>query len=135
MAYPLYSLYSNPYHHQLHECTNSPRPTTYHTTLLPYSTSKSVSVVPSCLTDCAHHISQTFTITGSSSPLKVIHTPGHSDDSISLLLPDQGIFCADTVLGEGTAVFEDLRVYMQSLSTLLEIMENGQEKLFPGRES
>lgn len=75
---------------------------------------------------------QTFTITGTSESLQVIHTPGHSDDSISLILKGEGIFCADTVLGEGTAVFEDLRVYMQSLEKLLVIMQGGEEKLFPG---
>lgn len=77
---------------------------------------------------------QTFSVSGSEHHLRVLHTPGHSSDSISLVFPTQGIFTADTVLGEGTAVFEDLRVYMQSLDKLLNVCKGNAEKtrLFPG---
>lgn len=64
-----------------------------------------------------------------SASLEVLHTPGHTPDSVCLLLrPDTGsvedahsnvLFTADSVLGQGTAVFEDLGVYMQSLHTIL----------------
>jgi ribonuclease/clavin/mitogillin len=37
---------------------------------------------------------------GVSTVLKVIHTPGHTSDSISLLLENTGeLFCGDTILG------------------------------------
>lgn len=56
--------------------------------------------------------------------LKVLHTPGHTTDSVSLLFPaDNAIFTADTVLGEGTAVFEDLGAYMKSLRLLVDAAE------------
>jgi len=52
--------------------------------------------------------------------LEVLHTPGHSADSICLYLPiDRALYTADTVLGHGTAVFEDLGLYMKSLEKML----------------
>ncbi|KAF8758294.1 Metallo-beta-lactamase superfamily [Rhizoctonia solani] len=65
-----------------------------------------------------------------SAMLEVVHTPGHTADSISLILFDLSeakspvpvaLFTADTVLGAGTAVFEDLSLYMQSLRRLVEL--------------
>ncbi|CAE6444981.1 unnamed protein product [Rhizoctonia solani] len=65
-----------------------------------------------------------------SAVLEVVHTPGHTTDSISLILFDfnetepaipLALFTADTVLGAGTAVFEDLSLYMQSLRHLVEL--------------
>lgn len=62
-----------------------------------------------------------------SAQLEVIHTPGHTTDSIclvlsSLSLPQQpkpeALFTADTVLGAGTGVFENLSTYMSSLTRL-----------------
>ncbi|KAF8811940.1 Metallo-hydrolase/oxidoreductase [Phlegmacium glaucopus] len=53
--------------------------------------------------------------------LEVLHTPGHTIDSICLYLPlDRALYTADTVLGHGTAVFEDLATYMASLSKMLQ---------------
>ncbi|KAI1783409.1 Metallo-hydrolase/oxidoreductase [Ganoderma leucocontextum] len=55
------------------------------------------------------------------SALHVIHTPGHTDDSLCLYYPlDRALFTADTVLGHGTSVFEDLGKYMASLRKMID---------------
>ncbi|KAF8602753.1 Metallo-hydrolase/oxidoreductase [Ceratobasidium sp. AG-I] len=65
-----------------------------------------------------------------SAELEVIHTPGHTIDSICLVLsslsPSQepkpeALFTADTVLGAGTGVFENLSTYMSSLARLVSL--------------
>jgi len=63
---------------------------------------------------------QTFVDQETTTLLEVLHTPGHTVDSICLYLPlDRALYTADTVLGHGTAVFEDLSAYMTSLSKML----------------
>jgi len=66
-----------------------------------------------------HDLNDEQIIPANDASLVVIHTPGHTTDSISLYLPEERtIFTADTVLGQGTAVFEDLTAYMASLGKL-----------------
>lgn len=71
------------------------------------------------------HEGQTLPVTtanGASEPdmaLEVVHTPGHTPDSLCLLFgADRALFTADTVLGQSSTVFEDLGQYMASLRKL-----------------
>ncbi|KAF7302773.1 Metallo-beta-lactamase domain-containing protein [Mycena kentingensis (nom. inval.)] len=70
--------------------------------------------------------------------IRVLHTPGHTPDSICLYLPaDDALYTADTVLGKGTAVFEDLPAYMYSLRKMLAFVnesnpDGARMRLYPG---
>lgn len=51
--------------------------------------------------------------------MRAVHSPGHTTDHIALILQEEdAMFTGDNVLGQGTAVFEDLVTYIQSLEKM-----------------
>jgi glyoxylase-like metal-dependent hydrolase (beta-lactamase superfamily II) len=52
--------------------------------------------------------------------LRVLHTPGHTDDSICLQLPD-AMLTGDSILGRGTTVISSLGSYLATLRRLASI--------------
>ncbi|XP_027849690.2 beta-lactamase-like protein 2 homolog [Aphis gossypii] len=74
---------------------------------------------------------QKFQVEGAT--LVIHHTPGHTTDHIVIFLEeDNALFSADSVLGEGTTVFEDLTEYLKSLQLILDLNPT---TIFPGHGS
>jgi len=76
-------------------------------------------------------------ITAAGCELRVVATPGHSADSVCLLLTaDDAMFTGDTVLGRGTTVIAqdgNLGAYLRTLSRLRDLAEaGGVGMLLPG---
>ena len=68
----------------------------------------------------AEPIADGETISAAGLEIEVVHTPGHTDDSVCLRLPDH-VLTGDTILGRGTTVLSDLGSYLGSLRRLLEL--------------
>jgi glyoxylase-like metal-dependent hydrolase (beta-lactamase superfamily II) len=64
--------------------------------------------------------------------LRVMHTPGHTPDSLTFWLPaDEAVLTGDTVLGRGTTVVDKLGDYLASLDRL-RAMAEGTRVILPG---
>ncbi|HKS45363.1 MAG TPA: MBL fold metallo-hydrolase [Amycolatopsis sp.] len=60
------------------------------------------------------------TISAAGLDIEVVHTPGHTGDSVCLRIDDQ-VLTGDTILGRGTTVLTDLGSYLGTLRRLLEL--------------
>lgn len=75
------------------------------------------------------YVNDEHTFTTEGATLRVMYTPGHADDHMCLHFEEENaIFTGDTVLGEGSCVFENLFNYMKSLE---KIQEKNSSKLYP----
>ncbi|EEP80598.1 conserved hypothetical protein [Uncinocarpus reesii 1704] len=71
---------------------------------------------------------QVFSVEGTT--LTAFHTPGHTTDHMAFVFEEENaMFTGDNVLGHGTAVFENLGVY---LSTLEKMSARGAKRGYPG---
>jgi glyoxylase-like metal-dependent hydrolase (beta-lactamase superfamily II) len=62
--------------------------------------------------------------------VKLIHSPGHTDDHFAaFLVEENALFSGDCVLGEGSAVFENLRQLLSSLQMFVNLKPS---VIYPG---
>lgn len=62
--------------------------------------------------------------------LTASHTPGHTVDHMVFVLEEEdAMFTADNVLGQGTAVFEDMGTYLKSLAKMKQLFRG---RAYPG---
>lgn len=62
--------------------------------------------------------------------LTASHTPGHTNDHMAFVLDEEdAMFTADNVLGQGTAVFEDMTSYLNSLEKMRTLFKG---RAYPG---
>ncbi|KAH8548798.1 beta-lactamase-like protein [Umbelopsis sp. PMI_123] len=88
----------------------------------------SIHEIPSDIKIVPLQNNQTFKVDGAT--LRVIHTPGHTTDHCTFYLEEEeAIFTADCILGQGTAVFEDLKEYIDGLQRLVDL---NPKRLYPG---
>jgi glyoxylase-like metal-dependent hydrolase (beta-lactamase superfamily II) len=65
--------------------------------------------------------------------IEAVPTPGHSDDSLSFLLPDDGsLLTGDTVLGRSAPIMFDVGQMISSLRTIRSLVDAGQHVVLPG---
>lgn len=87
-------------------------------------------IIPQEFTGTMHPIKDGDKLSVEGATLKAVHTPGHADDHLVFQLEEEGaVFSADSVLGQGTAVFESLSQYMASLQKTLDLQP---KRLYPG---
>jgi glyoxylase-like metal-dependent hydrolase (beta-lactamase superfamily II) len=71
---------------------------------------------------------QVFTTEGAT--LTAAHTPGHTTDHMAFVLAEEDVmFTGDNVLGQGTAVYEDLATYLSSLDKMRHLFKG---RAYPG---
>ncbi|KAK5625502.1 hypothetical protein RRF57_001218 [Xylaria bambusicola] len=71
---------------------------------------------------------QVFEVDGAT--LTAVHTPGHTTDHMAFVFREEdALFTGDNVLGHGTAVFEDLGIYLHSLAKMERLVSG---RAYPG---